>query len=143
MSNFMGAALYTKEEVGKALNNRQILNSKYSKIQNEAVQKTKTVDTSYRRLGFLWKIERSAYDDLVEECSFMFGSYIWRFQWLLANNYITEMQEEGIKLHLHWYEKQVKDITNLYNGGKDLYLNPEQAEFVNLYKNRVIEEEKL
>ena len=141
MSVFNGAALYTKAEIGRALDNRKLLNSKYSKIEKLAIKATQSVDVSYKKFGFLWTVSKSDYDNLLSSCDFMFGSYLWRHKWLEDEGYITKWQSEGINNHCLWYTGELRDIKNLYNGGKSCYLNPKQAEFVNYYKNIKIEEE--
>ena len=34
------------------------------------------------------------------------------------------------------FNNQYLEIKNLFNGGKDCYLNPSQAKFINSYKNK-------
>jgi len=141
MSNFTGMALYTKEEIGKALKNIDSLSNKYEKIEALAVQKTKETDASFKRWGFLWTIKRTAYDDLVSAAS-IYGYYYYKRQWLLDNGYIDVNQGLGIRNHCDSWSSTPSQVKNLYNGGKDCYLNPDQARFVNEYKNIVIEEDK-
>ena len=135
MSVFNGAALYTKAEIGKALDNRKALNTKYIRIEQVAMENTMLVDKSYKRLGFLWTVRKSDYENMMSDCDFMFGSYLYLHKWLLAKGYINQAESDGIHNHSHCFSSKVKAIKNLYNGGKDCYLNPEQAQFVNYYKD--------
>ena len=119
--SFNGMALYSKEEIGKALDNKRDLTLYCKKVTNAALDKAKDTETSYKRLGFLWSIFRTEFDDIKEDVDPFYGRDI-------------------CNLHLNTYKSTVKEITNLYNGGKDCYLNPEQAKFINSYKNLDIEE---
>ena len=135
MNTFTGMALYTKEEIGLALNNREVLYDKYATIYRNTITTTKGVDTSYKRWGFLWKVKRTAHDDMREACDFLFGAYSYNHEWLEDKGFITKVQSNNISNHLYCLKKEYKDIKNLFNGGVGCYLNPEQAKFVNYYKN--------
>tara|TARA_R110000851_G_scaffold138674_1_gene275452 strand:- start:48 stop:470 length:423 start_codon:yes stop_codon:yes gene_type:complete len=140
MSDFKGMSLYTKEEISKALNNRESLSNKYKKIGASAVKKTKETDTSFKRWGFLWTVKRTAYDDLISDCHMVYGHYYYIGNWLFAEGYIDVNQKQGIRDHCDSWLTSPSQVKNLYNGGKDCYLNPDQARFVNEYKNIEIEE---
>lgn len=131
----------SKEEIGKALQNRKTLYEKYKNIEKTSMLKTKTVDRSYKRLCFLWTIYQPDHGIMWRDCDFVFGTYLYTKDWLKDNNYITEDDAAGINNHVHYFSSVVTDIRNLYNGGKDCYLNPAQAEFVNYYKNINLEGE--
>lgn len=141
MSKFNGMALYTEEEVGKAIENHITIYNKYYQIQRNAIKATKETDTSYRMFGFLWKVERTAYMDMESDCSSLYGTYIYMFDWLKDKDFITSEERKGINNHVYCWNKEYYSIKDLYNDGRDCYLNPEQAKFVNYYKKLNIEEE--
>jgi len=141
MSDFNGMALYKEEEIRTSLNNNKKLHNHFNKLLKDAIKLTKSVDTSYRRLGFLWTVKRTAYEDMEVDCSFLYGKYLYMSDWLVDNKYLTEKDREGIKQHVRCFEGEYYQIKHLFNGGKDVYLNPNQAKFVNIYKNIDVEEE--
>tara|TARA_R110002153_G_scaffold58217_2_gene159656 strand:+ start:665 stop:1099 length:435 start_codon:yes stop_codon:yes gene_type:complete len=138
--SFNGMALYSKEEIGKALDNKRDLTLYCKKVTNAALDKAKDTETSYKRLGFLWSIFRTEFDDIKEDVDPFYGIYWYLEDCLFDRGYLDKKQRDICNLHLNTYKSTVKEITNLYNGGKDCYLNPEQAKFINSYKNLDIEE---
>lgn len=147
MSNcFNGAALYTKDEISKALdaydkavkvredfidNKVKLAEGKFIPSWWDKLHKIKTLKDKYRR----W----------LHGGSFRWTSY---HGWCNDNNLLDFSEEDGawleeLSLYEYTYTKFnqwvytniSEEVKDLYNGGKDCYLNPDQAHFVNKFKN--------
>lgn len=138
MGNFTGAALYTEDEIRKALHS-------YEKEVEWAdnLLKSKVTYAESRFKPSLWdKIVGNT--TLEKKTANMFMTkeeQLYRFGWM-------ELTKEEYKrlddlnrydkfnyLGVWLYQQEYLEIKNLFNGGKDCYLNPSQAAFVNKYKN--------
>lgn len=146
MTNFTGAALYTKEEIGKALDNYAI---KIDLAEEILKRKVLEAEIGYEpsvwdRLRFI-KTLKEKYEANVK--SDPFRGFLSYEGWLMCRGYMTlTKQQSDLSQSLQYFViqyafspewlhmKEYNQVKNLYNGGKDCYLNPEQAEFVNRFK---------
>lgn len=136
MSEFTGMALYTKEEIGRALEaykkelewGNNTLNHKI--FEAESKFKPTILDKLFGNKSLKDKKPTfTRYKD-----------------WLYHDGYLVFTQDEHKRidnlnkfynmycLGVWLFEDEYNQVKNLYNGGKDCYLNPNQARFVNEYK---------
>lgn len=139
MSEFMGMAIYTKEDIGCALKNYKTNHAKAEYILKDAVTRAELnykptwMDRVLYRATDLYKKYQSA--DQYDNYEF----------WLQSKGLLkfSEVDSKFIGIFIHSYffhldlsncGNEYNQIRNLYNGGKDCYLNPRQASFVNRFK---------
>lgn len=142
---FLGAALYNEAEIRKALVNYEASHNKALSLQNVLIQKAidEYKPNWFYKLfskGSLWDRYRFWRDeDCISEKSFhgwVMSDVISLYKGTLSEEHYLILSE-----HTHWYSGVVvtresyRQIKNLFNGGKDVYLNPPQAAFVNYWKN--------
>lgn len=84
---------------------------------------------------------------LEKKTSNMFMTYeeqLYRFGWMeLTKEEKTRLDDLNAYNKFNYlgvwlYKKEHLEIKNLFNDGKDCYLNPSQAAFVNKYKNKEV-----
>lgn len=139
MSSFTRAALYTKEEIKSALD--------YYKTEvswAEGLIKVKVTEAEAKFTPSLWD-KIAGHKTLSDRLNNMFMTYE---EELFRKGYIsfTDLELKRIEslnayenfycLGVWIFDKQYSEIKSLFNGGKDCYLNPLQAEFINRYKHK-------
>lgn len=129
---FNGAALYTAEEIKNALYNYNQVMCEYSNILDQAEEKY-IEDNKGKRYWrfFIFPRPMTKYEILYE------GLSEWETTWykLIRLGYIgQEVDRDFMFFGKPRYLDLYNSIKNLTNGGKDCYLNPDQAWFVNKYK---------
>jgi hypothetical protein len=141
MSEFLGMALYTKDEIGSAISNYLVRSGNADEVLKSCVRDAeKNWTPSW--WDKLWGV--TTLYDKYKGCA-TWGDYA---KWLSSEGYMvfTEEQKEIIKVFTYesmftfntsLLESTYKQVKNLTNGGKDCYLNPSQAQFVNYFKSEV------
>ena len=139
MSEFMGAALYTKEEIGKAL---KAYNKEVTWADKLLQEKTKYAESRFKP-SFWDKV--SGNTTLYKKMDNMFMTYaeeLFYRDWIeFTDEEYSRLDELNAYYNMSYlgsweYERSYLQVKNLYNGGKDCYLNPDQASFVNKYKTK-------
>lgn len=140
--NFEGMALYTEAEIRSALDNYCIGYDKACEALNSLIDAIESVEY---KPSFLYRL--FGVKDLVSRYTF-WDEYVvqYRFiEWCKKKGYISVPKDyyDIVDPFTPWYTwfKLVKSdeytqVKNLFNGGKDCYLNPNQAAFVNKYKEK-------
>lgn len=140
MSEFTGMALYTKEEIGCALES-------YKKEIDWAnnLLKDKICEAESKFKPTIW--DKLFGNESLKDKQPTFTRYK---DWLYGEGYITFTEDERKRIDTlnrfynmyclgGWLdEDEYWQVKNLYNGGKDCYLNPNQAAFVNRFKNKEV-----
>ena len=142
---FNGAALYTKEEIGKAL----------TTYENEIKQReefiAKKVKEAEEKFTPNWKDKLFKVKTLHDKYwRWYTGGFRWYTyqQWLNIRGYLLITDEEGkwlqklshykydsVYFDVFYHTETNCDVKALYNGGKDCYLSPKQAYFISKFKN--------
>lgn len=139
MADFLGMALYTKEEIGSALDNYRLRVNTARGIVRKQVA---LAESEYQPSWWykLWR-ELTLFEKYTSERYFM-DTY---HGWLHDNKYITFSKEDESSFYdidrkgwgnfyMSLWETEYNQVKDLFNGGKDCYLNPTQCRFVNKFK---------
>jgi len=137
---FKGMALYNKDEIGSALEEyRTSINEVKAIIRGKVAQAE--LDWKPTRWQKLWGVKTLK--------QYWQSDTMWRGYWnflykdgiISFNEYELEMLRylEGsyFSMRLDTWLNEYNQIKNLFNGGKECYLNPNQAAFVNRFKKEV------
>ena len=138
MSEFTGMALYTKDEIGRALKS-------YAKevhwADNLLQTKTKFAEDNFKPSWWQKLFKITLKDTHMD-------SWKTYYEHLYDKGYYTFSEEEFKRIKYlnayknfyyfgNWrFEDECEQVKNLYDGGKDCYLNPNQSAFVNEWKNK-------
>ena len=137
---FEGASLFSKEEIKIALDNY----SKEVLYWNDRLKSevTRIKDNNLYKLNIFQKISAGSFEGLLTNWEGTYKTY----QYLEEQGYITFTKEEKkriLKISVYKYpyylgvwgeETEFNNIVSLYSDGKDCYLNPTQASFVNKWQ---------
>lgn len=135
MSDFSGMASYEEDEIRRALSKHKELYNKCNKIMKDALSAAKEKETSYRFLGFLWKVNSTVYLDMEDHCDGSYGIHK-RHTYLFKKGIITEYQKNSIEKHKYsWWNNEYNSVKALFEGDRKYYLNPDQAKFIKFYKD--------
>ena len=139
---FKGMALYSVDEIGSALEEyRSSINEVKAIIREKVAQaELDWKPTWWNKLWGVKTLEQHWKNDKMWEGLIMQG--YWSF--LYSNDFITFNEDELSKLiyvdgkefsmELSYWLSEYYQIKALFNGGKECYLNPNQAAFVNKFK---------
>ena len=139
MSEFLGMALYKEEEIRSALDNfREV----YNKVNKMFKDKISVAENNYTptRWGRFW------YGATLKD--YYRGNNNWQtyYSWLEEGGFITFTEEELVlvfkvntscRFYMDKFETEYRQVKDLFNGGKDVYLNPQQARMVNKFKEKI------
>lgn len=139
MSEFLGMALYTKEEIGSAIDNYKTgLESAKTLLEDLINNAENKWHPSW--WDKLWRIEtlREKYSD--GRSWFNYTSWLLNYDYMEFDNETKETFSpydfnSTFTYNLSYWGAEYTQIRSLFNGGKDCYLNPNQAKFVNYFKD--------
>lgn len=146
---FEGAALYQKREIQKSIDNFEFQRKEYKEYYKNVLLDVEANYKPNRMMSFIYGVSLKG---RYKESSFKFG--YGRF--LLENKFLNHIKKSilldiekvgveefngllSVKNDFYIY----KEIKGLFGDGRQCYLNPKQAEFVNTWKNKKIEKEVL
>lgn len=141
---FTGMALYTKEEIGRAL---EAYDQTVAHPKDLVSAKIKQAELDFEPtwLGKLLGVKTlvDMYKKSDARRSISYDRFVLESKFVSFTEDEVELLDKysDKKLFCHKYENWVYgneywQVKNLYNGGKDCYLNPNQAAFVNRFKNK-------
>jgi hypothetical protein len=134
---FKGMALYGVEEIGSALEEYRTSVNEVKAIIREKVAQAE-LDWKPTWWQKLWGVKT------LEQ--YWKSNTMWQGYWgfLDSEGFVTFNEDEVSKLTyvdgrdfnmvFYYWSSEYNQIKNLYNGGKECYLNPNQAAFVNKFK---------
>lgn len=137
---FKGMALYNIDEIGSALEEYRTSINEMEAIIREKVAQAE-LDWKPTRWQRLWGVKtleeywgcsdswRSYYNFLYKEVLITFS--VDEF------NMMEHIDGKYFCMNLGNWLTEYNQIKNLFNGGKECYLNPNQAEFVNKFKKEM------
>lgn len=139
MSEFTGMALYSQSDIKVALTNYKIGLDR-AKVLLAKLIKEAEYNWQPSWLDKLWQV-KTLHDKFVDS-----SSYTNYLRYLEIRGYI-EFNDEAWEIIGTYYERSLlytglsewaaesHQITNLYGSGRDCYLTPTQAKFVNKFKD--------
>lgn len=142
MSEFVGMALYSQSDIKTALTNYKVGLDRAKVLLAKLIKEAEDnwQPSWWDNLWSLWQV-KTLHDKFKSSNTYMnYLSYIETRRYLefseedwdsLQNYYATGWLTSG----LFKWDGECHQITNLYGSGRDCYLTPAQAKFVNKFKD--------